>query len=77
MPPLPSGNTTTKPSAWMREGLSRYESPRADSADPRTLSEGHSHYFDPGSEITRAATSLFQTNSTTSAPMVEVMKPAP
>jgi hypothetical protein len=31
----------------------------------------------PGSEITRLATSLFQMNSTTSAPMVDVMKPAP
>ena len=34
-------------------------------------------YFDPGSEITRLATSRFQMNSTTSAPMVAVMKPAP
>jgi hypothetical protein len=34
------------------------------------------HLF-PGSEITRLATSLFQMNSTTSAPMVAVMKPAP
>jgi hypothetical protein len=31
----------------------------------------------PGSEITWLATSLFQMNSTTSAPMVAVMKPAP
>ena len=34
-------------------------------------------YFAPGSEITRRATSLFQMNSTTSAPIVAVMKPAP
>ena len=31
----------------------------------------------PGSEIVPLATSLFQMNSTTSAPMVAVMKPAP
>ena len=31
----------------------------------------------PGSEIMPLATSLFQMNSTTSAPMVAVMKPAP
>ena len=35
-----------------------------------------SHLF-PGSDITRLATSRFQMNSTTSAPMVAVMKPAP
>ncbi len=34
-------------------------------------------YREPGSEITRLATSLFQMNSTTSAPMVAVIKPAP
>ena len=34
-------------------------------------------YLLPGSEITRLATSLFQMNSTTSAPIVAVMKPAP
>ncbi len=34
-------------------------------------------YFDPGSEITPRATSLFQMNSTISAPMVDVMNPAP
>jgi hypothetical protein len=34
-------------------------------------------YLFPGSEITRLATSLFQMNSTTSAPIVAVMKPAP
>ena len=34
-------------------------------------------YLLPGSEIIRLATSLFQMNSTTSAPMVAVMKPAP
>jgi hypothetical protein len=34
------------------------------------------HLF-PGSEIIRRATSRFQMNSTTSAPMVAVMKPAP
>jgi NAD(P)-dependent dehydrogenase (short-subunit alcohol dehydrogenase family) len=34
-------------------------------------------YLLPGSEITLAATSLFQMNRTTSAPMVAVMKPAP
>jgi hypothetical protein len=37
---------------------------------------GCRHRF-PGSEITRLATSRFQMNSTTSAPMVAVMKPAP
>ena len=31
----------------------------------------------PGSEIMPLATSLFQMNNTTSAPMVAVMKPAP
>jgi hypothetical protein len=31
----------------------------------------------PGSEMVPLATSLFQMNSTTSAPMVAVMKPAP
>jgi hypothetical protein len=36
----------------------------------------HRHLF-PGSEIMPRATSLFQMNSTTSAPMVAVMKPAP
>jgi hypothetical protein len=34
-------------------------------------------YFPPMSEITPLATSLFQMNSTTSAPMVAVIKPAP
>jgi hypothetical protein len=34
-------------------------------------------YRAPGSEITWLATSLFQMNSTTSAPIVAVMKPAP
>jgi hypothetical protein len=34
-------------------------------------------YLLPGSEIIRLATSLFQMNSTSSAPMVAVMKPAP
>src|SRR5439155_360281 len=34
-------------------------------------------YLLPGSEIVPLATSLFQMNSTTSAPMVAVMKPAP
>ena len=34
-------------------------------------------YLFPGSEITRLATSLFQMNSTNSAPIVAVMKPAP
>ena len=34
------------------------------------------HLF-PGSEITRLATRRFQMNSTTSAPTVAVMKPAP
>jgi hypothetical protein len=34
-------------------------------------------YLFPGSEIIRLATSLFQMNSTSSAPMVAVMKPAP
>ena len=34
-------------------------------------------YLLPGSLITRLATSLFQMNSTISAPMVAVMKPAP
>ena len=34
-------------------------------------------YLLPGSEIMPLATSRFQMNSTTSAPMVAVMKPAP
>jgi hypothetical protein len=34
-------------------------------------------YLLPGSEIVPLATSRFQMNSTTSAPMVAVMKPAP
>jgi hypothetical protein len=34
-------------------------------------------YLFPGSEIIRLATSLFQMNSTSSAPIVAVMKPAP
>jgi hypothetical protein len=34
-------------------------------------------YLAPGSEITPRATSLFQMNSTTSAPMVAMMNPAP
>ena len=34
-------------------------------------------YLAPGSEMVPRATSLFQMNSTTSAPIVAVMKPAP
>jgi hypothetical protein len=44
---------------------------------PRTSPEGRSPHFDPGSAMTRAATSLFQMNSTMIAPMVAVMNPAP
>jgi hypothetical protein len=43
----------------------------------RLSPERRDSYFAPGSEITRLATSRFQMNSTTSAPMVAVMKPAP
>jgi hypothetical protein len=39
--------------------------------------DGITIYFPPGSEIAPLATSRFQVNSTTSAPMVAVMKPAP
>ena len=39
--------------------------------------DGYAVYRLPGSEITRLATSRFQMNSTISAPMVAVMKPAP
>jgi len=35
------------------------------------------HIFEPISEITPLATSRFQMNSTSSAPIVAVMKPAP
>ena len=43
----------------------------------RCLCPPYEFYLLPGSEITRLATSRFQMNSTTSAPMVAVMKPAP
>jgi hypothetical protein len=39
--------------------------------------DGMRFYRLPKSEITPLATSLFQMNSTTSAPMVAIMKPAP
>src|SRR5439155_26518503 len=64
-------------------GLSRpstsWPEPEKEDVDARDK-PGHddftSTYRLPGSEITPFATSLFQMNSTTSAPMVAVMKPA-
>jgi hypothetical protein len=44
---------------------------------PRSPGRRDNVYFPPGSEIMPRATSLFQMNSTTSAPIVAVMKPAP
>ena len=44
---------------------------------PQDVTRGRGCYFDPGPEIAPRATNLFQMNSTTTAPMVEVMKPAP
>jgi hypothetical protein len=47
-------------------------------SDPLARNDGEKpRYLLPGSEIIRLATSLFQMNSTSSAPMVAVMKPAP
>ena len=43
----------------------------------RAIADLTSSHLLPGSEITRLATSRFQMNSTISAPMVAVMKPAP
>jgi hypothetical protein len=45
--------------------------------DGETTGSNSALYFAPGSEITWLATSLFQMNSTSSAPIVAVMKPAP
>ena len=56
--------------AWLRAPPSHRPKPNPDPSEVRS-------YLLPGSEITPLATSLFQMNSTTSAPMVAVMKPAP
>jgi hypothetical protein len=46
-------------------------------ADRLARNDARAFYLLPGSLITRLATSLFQMNSTISAPIVAVMKPAP
>jgi hypothetical protein len=67
------------PSVYCSRGIY----PRCPTATARSMGPGVRRddsirfYLLPKSEITPLATSLFQMNSTTSAPMVAMMKPAP